>query len=46
MCLAEGKNRWLKQWLALPNGIPTPDTFKRVFENIDADAFQQRFIDS
>ena len=41
---AEGKEQWLKQWLALPNGIPSHDTFKRVFENIDAEAFQQRFM--
>jgi predicted transposase YbfD/YdcC len=34
----------LKQWLALPNGIPSHDTFKRVFELIDAEAFQQRFM--
>lgn len=41
---AEGKEAWLKQWLALPNGIPSPDTFKRVFENIDGGIFQQCFI--
>jgi predicted transposase YbfD/YdcC len=42
---AEGKREWLKQWLALPNGIPSHDTFKRVFENIDAEIFQQCFMD-
>ena len=41
----ESKQAWLKQWLALPNGIPSHDTFKRVFENLDAGAFQQRFMD-
>lgn len=41
---AEGKKEWLKQWLALPNGIPSHDTFKRVFEHIDAQAFQERFM--
>jgi predicted transposase YbfD/YdcC len=41
---AEGKRKWLKQWLALPNGIPSHDTFKRVFEQIDAQAFQERFM--
>lgn len=41
---AESKSQWLKQWLALPNGIPSHDTFKRVFENMDADHFQQRFM--
>jgi len=38
---AEGKYQWLKQWLDLPNGIPSHDTFKRVFENLDADAFER-----
>ena len=41
---AEGKKAWLAQWLALPNGIPSHDTFKRVFENIDADMFQKCFM--
>jgi predicted transposase YbfD/YdcC len=40
----EGKQAWLKQWLTLPNGIPSHDTFKRVFENLDAAAFQQCFM--
>jgi predicted transposase YbfD/YdcC len=39
----EGKQEWLAQWLTLPNGIPSPDTFRRVFARLDADAFQQRF---
>ena len=26
------KDDWLKQFLALPNCIPCPDTFRRVFE--------------
>jgi len=39
----EGKQAWLGQWLALPNGIPSPDTFQRVFAHLDADAFHQRF---
>ena len=42
---AEGKRQGLEQGLALPNGIPSHDTFKRVFENIDAEAFQQRFME-
>lgn len=41
----EGKALWLKQWLALPNGIPSADTFRRVFEHLDAEAFQSRFIE-
>jgi predicted transposase YbfD/YdcC len=40
---AQEKAAWLKQWLALPNGIPSADTFRRVFEHLDAQAFQLRF---
>ena len=29
------KHDWLKEFLALPNGIPCPDTFRRVFERIN-----------
>lgn len=42
---AQGKKEWLEQWLELPNGIPSHDTFKRVFERIDAEVFQQRFME-
>lgn len=41
---AEGKQAWLKQWLALPKGIPSHDTSKRVFENLDGVVFQQCFM--
>lgn len=34
---------WLKQFLDLPNGIPSPDTFRRVFERIDPNAFERCF---
>jgi len=40
----ESKKAWLKQWLALPNGIPSPDTFQRVFAKLDAQAFHARFV--
>lgn len=39
----ENKQDWLKQWLALPNGIPSADTFKRVFELLDRQAFERCF---
>jgi hypothetical protein len=29
------KQKWLEEFLALPNGIPSDDTFRRVFEFID-----------
>jgi len=28
------KQEWLQQFLELPEGIPSPDTFRRVFERI------------
>lgn len=40
----QSKVKWLKQYLALPAGIPSHDTFSRVFRLIDASAFQQRFM--
>ena len=41
----ESKAEWLQQWLKLPNGIPSADTFRRVFEHLDAEAFQSCFLD-
>jgi predicted transposase YbfD/YdcC len=38
------KHAWLKRFLALPNGIPSHDTFRRVFTLIDADAFERCFL--
>ena len=40
----ETKAEWLKQFLALENGIPSHDTFRRVFSLLDAQAFQERFM--
>jgi predicted transposase YbfD/YdcC len=37
------KQAWLRQFLALPNGIPAHDTFRRVFMLIDPDAFERCF---
>src|SRR5215217_5998723 len=37
------KQSWLKTFLALPNGIPSHDTFRRVFMLIDPDAFEGCF---
>jgi predicted transposase YbfD/YdcC len=41
----EGKQAWLKRWLALPNGIPSADTFQRVFARLDAQAFHKCFME-
>lgn len=37
------KKDWLKTFLELPFGIPSPDTFRRVFERINPKEFEQCF---
>ncbi len=37
------KQAWLETFLALPNGIPSHDTFRRVFMPPDPDAFEACF---
>jgi predicted transposase YbfD/YdcC len=43
---AFGKRRrdWLARFLSLPNGIPSHDTFERLFQRLDPDAFQHCFL--
>lgn len=38
------KLEWLKRFLELPNGIPTHDTFNRVFSAIDPHCFLDCFV--
>lgn len=38
------KQKWLEEFLALPNGIPSDDTFRRVFEFIDPEALHRGFV--
>jgi predicted transposase YbfD/YdcC len=38
------KEAWLKQYLALPNGIPSHDTFGRVFARLDPEEFEACFL--
>ena len=40
-----GKQRldWFRRFMKLPNGIPSHDTFERVFDRIDPRAFHQGF---
>lgn len=40
---ANKKVDWLRQYLALANGIPSHDTFGRVFAALDAEAFAATF---
>ena len=37
------KKEWLETFLELPEGIPSPDTFRRVFEKINPKEFEQCF---
>jgi predicted transposase YbfD/YdcC len=38
------KHQWLNTFLELPEGIPSHDTFNRVFAMLDPQALQQRFL--
>jgi predicted transposase YbfD/YdcC len=38
------KKGWFKQFLELANGIPSHDTFARVFTRLDPEQFQQSFL--
>jgi predicted transposase YbfD/YdcC len=40
---AKRRRVWLESFLRLPNGIPSHDTFERVFERLDPQAFQACF---
>jgi predicted transposase YbfD/YdcC len=40
---ARCRHDWLKKFLRLPNGIPSHDTFERVFDRLDPVAFQACF---
>jgi predicted transposase YbfD/YdcC len=41
----ETKEAWLRTFLALPNGIPSHDTFGRVFRLLDPDELRRCFLD-
>lgn len=38
------KEDFLRTFLKLPNGIPSHDTFNRVFSNIDSQKFEECFV--
>ena len=40
----KAKAEWFKQFLALPHGIPSHDTFGEVFARLDPEQFQESFV--
>lgn len=40
----KAKEEWFRKFLQLPSGIPSHDTFRRVFAQISPSAFQECFI--
>jgi predicted transposase YbfD/YdcC len=40
----DAKYSWFKGFLELPHGIPSHDTFRRVFALLDPEQFQARFV--
>lgn len=41
---AEEREDWLREWLELPNGTPSDDTFRRIFTALDPEAFGNCFV--
>lgn len=39
----EARRKWFETFLEMPGGIPSADTFRRVFERLDPKAFQECF---
>lgn len=40
----QAKEAWLRTWLELPSGIPSHDTFGRVFARLNPEEFQAGFL--
>ena len=40
----QAKQAWFERYLELPNGIPSHDTFNRVFNRLDPQQFQSCFM--
>ncbi len=42
---AQAKAKWFASFLDLKHGVPSADTFRRVFSRLDPDAFERCFLD-
>ena len=42
---AKARKSWLKKYLKLPGGVPSDDTFRRIFTTINADEFCYCFVE-
>lgn len=40
----ESHQKWLSSFLSLPSGIPSADTYRRVFARIDPEALERCFL--
>ncbi len=40
----KAKREWFETFLELPNGIPSPDTFRRIFARLDPQEFEACFL--
>jgi predicted transposase YbfD/YdcC len=40
----EGRRKWFETFLDIPNGVPSADTFRRVFERLDPKKFNECFV--
>ena len=40
---AQAKQQWLSEFLELPNGIPSDDTFRRIFERLEPSTLEDSF---
>ena len=43
-CFGKSKQKWLKKFVRLKNGIPSHDTFRRVFSLIDTEQLQKATV--
>ena len=42
---AESRKEWLRSFMELPGGVPSPDTFRRIISHIEPTAFLNAFLE-